>query len=53
LLGVGLNDEVTEGRPVDDFDEFIDRGRRTNQSEPAIFDGIRKLMPPALKKGTD
>ena len=31
LIRLGWSDEVTEGRSFDDFDEFIDGGRRTNQ----------------------
>jgi hypothetical protein len=53
LIRVGWSDEVTESRSFDDFDEFIDSGRRTNQNDTAAFSSIRKLAPLAFDEGTD
>jgi len=38
---------------LDDFGKFVDRSRRIDQSESAIFGSIGKLSPPAFDEGTD
>jgi hypothetical protein len=53
LIRVGWINEVTESRSFDDYDEFINSGRRTNQNDTAAFSRIRKLAPPAFDEGTD
>jgi hypothetical protein len=48
-----LRDELFEGGSLDDLDEFVDSGWRTNQGEAAVFGSVRKLAPPAFDDGTD
>jgi hypothetical protein len=53
LIDVAWRDEVVECRSLDDFDEFGDSGRRTNQDEAARFGSFCKLAPPTFDEGTD
>jgi len=48
-----VRDEIVEGRPMDDFDEFVNSSRRRNESETAILGSVCKLATPTLDKGTD